>query len=95
MPRLTVQDGGDRSCRTGRAGTAALPAREMRLKFEHLIEVNDLAANPLLTPLTREERSSACAAAPRTRLPARPGACRIVERGEAGLSAICTSATPW
>ena len=26
----------------------------MHLKFEHLIEVNDLA-NPLLTPLTREE----------------------------------------
>ncbi|MHB1374320.1 MAG: SRPBCC family protein [Thauera sp.] len=56
------------------------------MKFEHLIEVNDLA-NPLLTPLTREELwfSLLCRAEDaRAFLPGLE-ACRIVERSADSL----------
>jgi len=53
------------------------------LKFEHLIEVNDLA-NPLLTQLTREELWFGLLCRAEDARAFLPGleACRIVERGE-------------
>ena len=56
------------------------------MKFEHLIEVNDLA-NPLLTPLTREELWFGLLCRAEDARAFLPGleACHVVERGEAGL----------
>ncbi|WEN40538.1 hypothetical protein CKCBHOJB_00064 [Thauera sp. GDN1] len=53
------------------------------MKFEHLIEVNDLA-NPLLTQLTREELWFGLLCRAEDARAFLPGleACRIVERGE-------------
>lgn len=56
------------------------------MKFEHLIEVNDLA-NPLQDPLTREELWFGLLCRAEDARPFLPGleACRIVERSDAGL----------
>jgi len=56
------------------------------LKFEHLIEVNDLA-NPLQEPLTREELWFGLLCRAEDARAFLPGleACRIVERGEGSL----------
>lgn len=56
------------------------------MKFEHLIEVNDLA-NPLLTPLTREELWFGLLCRAEDARAFLPGleACHVVERGEDSL----------
>lgn len=56
------------------------------MKFEHLIEVNDLA-NPLLTPLTREELWFGLLCRAEDARAFLPGleACHVVERGEGSL----------